>query len=265
MQVIARPIAAPLLALGLLAGSAAVAAPLTLTGADLLSNPDASFPSVQPTLQGTSLIFAYGAGQGPPLPNLIRYRVNAGGAVAPIGDVTISAIWNVTRLACNGFCAAGDNGSTASDWDPRFYLSDGSTMLGFGLGDSNNGSLDAISDNDDGSYGRDTSSYWTEPGTGYPAIGGSLSVALSFTLHDSSTTGRIQYLGMDRSWTWSNALVRSSSLALMLAQDNDSGERLQVNWLQLPGASTVPEPATLALVGAALLGAAATTRRRRAA
>lgn len=240
---------------------AVIAAPVTLTGAELLTTPDASFPSVQPKLSGTSLIFEWGTTHGPPRMNLVRLQVNAGGTVPQTGDFTISTTWNVTRLACIGFCASGDDGSTLSDWDPTFFLSDGSTMLGFGLSDSHNGVLSAFSDNDGGSTGNAPVTHYYEEETGFPAIDGPLSVELDFTLHDVGLTARIRFLGIDRSWTFSEGLARSSNLALVLGQDNDSGERTRVDSIEFQAGGVIPEPGTIALVGAALLCASATRRR----
>jgi PEP-CTERM motif len=241
----------------------AQAAPVTLTGADLLTTPDASFPSVQPKLSDTSLIFEWGTSHGPPLMNLVRYGVNSDGTLQPIGDATISATWNLTRLACIGFCAGGDDGTTQSDWDAHFFLSDGTRMFGFALSDGNNGSLTVLRDADAGSTGVSrVIDGVIEQGFGFPAIGSAVDVNVSFTLHDGSLTGRFQSLGIDRSWTWVDTLSRTTDLALLLAQDNDSGERYQVNYLQFPDTAAVPEPTTVALVGAALLGIAAARRRK---
>ena len=250
-------------AICMVAGFAVTAAPVTLTGADLLSSPNASFPGAsQPRLAGSSIYFEWGVSHGPPRMNLVRFQVNSGGSVPQSGDATISATWNVTRLACIGFCAAGDDGTTASDWDPTFYLSDGATMLGFGLSDSHNGILSAFSDTDGGSAGSAPVTHYYEEETGFPAINGSLTVQLDFTLHEVGSTARIRYLGLDRSWTFANTLARSSSLALVLGQDNDSGERYQVNSIQFPDAAEIPEPTSVALVGAALLAIAAARRRK---
>lgn len=236
--------------------SSAGASLVTLTSSELQSSPLVSFPTFQPTVSGTSLTFAWGTSHGPPLMSLVRYRVNSNGSLPSSGDVTISAVWNVTRLECSGFCATGDDGLTRSDWDPRFYLSDGATMVGFGLGDSNGGTLTAIADRDQGAYGTDASQYWREDGTGYPAINGDLAVTLDFTLHDIGLTARIRYLGIDRTRTFTETLARSPALALLLSQDNDSGERYRLNYLQTQDAGLLVEPGTLLLVALAPCGLA---------
>ena len=241
----------PVLALVLLVAVPASAAPLTITGADLLTAAEASFPSTQPKLDGTSLIFEWGTSHGPPDLNLVRYQVNPSATLPPSGDVAISAVWNVARLPCNGFCAGGPSGIT--DWDPYFALSDGTNVVGFVLGDDNGGQVVAESAVDGGPYSDGRAIFLWEKGTGFPEIGDSLAVRLDFTLHDTGATARVRYLGVDESWTFANTLTRSSGLALLLAQDNDSGERYQVNSLQFPAAAAIPEPTTLALVGAALL------------
>lgn len=259
MRTIAR---ATVAAVAAMLVSSAGASLLTLTGSELQSSPLVSFPTVQPTASGSSLTFAWGTSHGPPLMNLVRYRVNSTQGLPSTGDVTISAVWNISRLECSGFCAAGDDGLTQSDWDPRLYLSDGSTMVGFGLGDSNGGTLTAIADRDQGAYGTDATQYWREDGTGYPAINGDLAVAVDFTLHDSGLTARIRYLGIDRTWTFSETLARSTALALLLSQDNDSGERYRLNSLQAQDAGLVAEPGTLLLVALASGGLAVRHRIR---
>ena len=242
--------------LAMLAGPPATAALVNLTGSELLTSPDASFPSIQPKVQGTSLVFEWGTSHGPPLMNLVRFRVNAGAALPADGDITITATWNITRLACVGFCAGGSD-----DWDPFFALSDGSTLTGFRISDENSGNLSAATDADQGATGTDRTPLTSEGGTGLVALGDSLSVALTFTMHDSGLTGRIQYLGIDRTWTFANTLGRTSSLALVLAQDNDSGERYQVSSLQVNDGLSIPEPTTYALIGIGALALGQTRRR----
>jgi len=242
---------AALLPLAFLACPPATASLVTVTGSELLSSPHASFPSVLPKLQGTSLVFEWGTSHGPPLMNLVRYRVNPEANLPAAGDITIRATWNITRLACMGFCAGGPD-----DWDPFFALSDGSTLVGFRISEENGGNVSAATDADQGATGTDRTVLSSEGGTGFVALGDSLAVAVTFTMHDAGLTGRIQYLDIDRTWTFTNTLGRTSGLALVLAQDNDSGERYQFDSLRVGAGLPIPEPATLALtaIGAMALG-----------
>lgn len=244
--------ACALLVLAMAPMSAAVGE--TLSGVDLLSSPFASFPSQVPKVAGTSIYFEWGIGAGTPLMNLVRFQVPPGATVPSTGDVVLSATWNVTRLSCLGFCAP-----APEDFDPSFMLSDGTTMLGFGLGDNNGGQLVSQSDFDLGPAGLARTLYSLETGTGFPAIGDAFDVELMFTLHDAGTDARIKYLGIERTWSFAQTLSRSG-LSLVLGQDNDPGERYQVNSLRLPDAEAVPIPPTAWLVLGAIVCAAFTRR-----
>ncbi len=244
-------------AICMVAGFAATAAPLTLTGAELLTAPNASFPSVQPTIAGSSIVFEWGTSHGPPWMNLIRYHVNPGQALPPTGDVSVSAIWNITRLSCEGWCSAG-----SGDWDPYFALSDGSTMVGFGLTDNGDGSIMGVTDVDLGPSGSNRVSHWQNSNLGYPSIGDALTVALTFTLHDVGLTAEIEYLGIVTTWTTAFTLSRTNQLALVFSQDNDSGERYQVNYVQFPDATEITEPSTVVLLGLGIAGLAAARHRK---
>ena len=228
---------------------------VTVTGADFLVSPNVSFPGVLPSQNGDSLVFQ-GGGPGT---QLMRYRVNPDGNLPVNGDVTINVVWDLTRLACIGFCAGG-----AADWDPRLFLSDGSMMFGYSFGDNNGGQVLESSAADGGSFYFSEHLYGQQTGTGYPDIGSNFILSLSFTLHDDGITAHLRYPNVDRTFTWTTPLARTTSLALVLAMDNDSGERYQLNSLQFPTPATAPEPATFALAGISLIALGFTRRCKQA-
>ncbi len=239
-------------AICMVAGLAVTAAPLTLTGAELLVSPNVTFPTVTPALNGTSLVL----GGGSHYAKLLSYGVDPTNNIPSAGEVTVRVIWNLTRLVCVGECSGGSD-----DWDPMFLLTDGSMMFGFQLADNSGGEVWTTSFTDLGTAGANWTRYGSQSGTGFPDLGSSISVSLDFTLHDDGLTAHVQYPNVDRSFTWQTPMARTSNLALLLVMDNDGGEQYQLNYMQFPDLAAVPEPSILALVIAAMVGIAATRRR----
>lgn len=228
-------------ALFMLATHSLDASAVPMTGTDLLTSSSVSFPSTQPRQLGSSLVFEYGTGHGPPRMNLVRFTL-ADAIAASVANVT--ATWQIRRLACVGFCAGG-----ATDWDPQFTISDGATMVGFGLGDED--IVNAFSQADLGATADTPAVHFLEHAASLPGIGEALAVTMHFTLGTSGVKARIDYLGESFTWLFSESLSLAS-LSLVFGQDNDSGERYQVDSLSVDVAQ-VPEPSTAWLVAAALL------------
>jgi hypothetical protein len=246
-------------ALCLAASSAASAAPLTLTGADLLGSAWVTFPTIQPTLSGDSLMF----GQNGSLAKLMVLNLSGAGVALDYEQHFLVTV-NFTRLPCstrNARCAQ----SQAQDFDPYVLLGDGSHLLGGTVSDNGNGQGVAQELVDVGTVGAPISSSVLFTDAGFPAIGAVVEAHFDFTIGAALTTMRMGFNSGSATHTFANSLGIGSGQNLVLLKDNEDGERYQVNFVTLEVRSQAPEPATLALVGASLFGIAATRRRRPAA
>ena len=244
-------------ALCLAASSAASAAPLTLTGADLLGSAWVTFPTIQPTVSGDSLMF----GQNGSLAKLMVLNLSDAGVVLGY-DQHLMVKVNLTRLPCtiqNAKCAQ----SQSQDFDPRVLLGDGTYLLGGNIGDNDNGHGTAHEMFDSGTLGVPISSSALFTNAGFPAIGSVVEAYFDFMIGGTLTTMGMAFNAGSGTYTFANSLSIGTDLSLVLLKDNEDGERYQVNFVTIDVRSQVPEPATLVLVGAALLGAAATRRRSR--
>jgi hypothetical protein len=213
-----------------------------MTGTDLLTSPSVSFPSTQPKQVGSSLVFEYGTAHGPPRMNLVR--VDLADVLLTSLPATITATWQIRRLACAGFCAGG-----STDWDPQFTISDGTSMVGFGLGDED--IVNAFSQTDLGATAYTPAVHFLDHATPLQGIDDGLAVTMHFTVGvGGGVKARIDYLGESFSWLFSESLSLAS-LSLVFGQDNDSGERYQVDGLSVEIAAA-PEPSTAWLLAPVL-------------
>jgi hypothetical protein len=236
----------------ILAGTPARADYITLTGEDLLGmeGDGVEFPNADPILDGTSLIFESGGTPGSEgFEELIQ--VVLGGAS------TFSLTIDFTRLACLGqSCIDGEN-----DSDPRFMIGDGTVFVGVMYTDNGGGNLFAdLLNFSDVSVNPSFNTLAT--GVGYPDIGASALLNLTFTLTDTETTVLASLGESSGSFTWGQSFDLND-LSFYMLHDGDLGERYQLNSLSYP-ATSVPEPGTLALFAIGLAGMGLARRRARA-
>ncbi len=148
------------------------AAPVTLTGADLLTYSSASFPGTPPVVSGSSLIFESG---------LSSERLLVLPLVQPTPateSVHVTVSLNLTRLACSGACAGG-----AADFDPLLLLGDGYSYLGGVPADEGvGGFITCVASGNTVQRGEDVVLFW---GAGYPGIGESFDITLDWYLQGS--------------------------------------------------------------------------------
>jgi PEP-CTERM motif len=225
------------LVLGLVS-SPAGATVISLTGADLLAFPGVTFPTVAPSLNGTSLVFGatpipFGKLVSVPL-TLADYWV---GSLPAKFDISVT----LTRLT--------------SDWDAHIMMGDGARLIGASLGDNSGGQGAAESKLDAGDRGTGPSSgIILFTGAGFPAIGESVTATLKMDIDIGATDFSFSYLVGSASYVSPDVLDPLSPLAFILMRDNEQ-ESYQLDSLSISFAS-VPEPSSISLVlaGIGLLG-----------
>ena len=197
----------------------------TWTGAELLDEPRASFPTVTPTVNGTSIVLGSGNGND----KLVQLALVPAGFCAPsVPSCTISAQLNLTRLV--------------DDSDPFILLSDGSHVIGGVIVDNLNGGAGIYTGEDLGSNWRPISGQDVLSDLGYPAIGESVVAHLLFDLRPTESLVTISFRGGTATRSLAG-LDRTQALSLLLARDNEGGERHQLNSLSV---SVNPTPSALA-------------------
>ncbi len=245
----ARLCAAITMAIGLVVSSLTGAAPLTLTGAELYANSAVTFPTIQPTLNGSSLVF----GPGGQFVKLMVVDLPAVGIVLGV-EQPLTVTVNFTRLAA----ASGQ----PWDFDPYIFVGDGSYLLGASIADNISGAGTAQEFADSGTSGSYISSTVVFGDAGYPPIDGTVEVDFAFKFGGTVADMTMAFGAGSGSHTFSRTLNVASGLDLILLKDNDGGEQYQVNFITLDAPSTAPEPSTLSIALLGLAGLAATRRRR---
>ena len=226
-------------------------ATIILSGEDLLTEPGVTFPTITPTLDGTSLVF----GPGGVHDKLIAFSLFPDEDFSTSSTVTFSVTINMTHLACIAACVGSE------DHDPHIMIGDGSSLVGAMAADNVNGQGFGVEMTDAGTFGKDRSVNLLFENVGYPSIGEDFDIEVLFTLTDLMTIVDISYLAGTGTFSSSMILDRSQDLTFFLIRDNDTGEQYQVNSLTI--AVNVSEPSTLALFATGLAGLGFMIRRRR--
>ena len=206
---------------------------ISFTGAELFSNPNISFPTTSPTLNGSSIVFGSGGSSHGKL--LVLPLLPSG-----TGDSSVLVSLNLTRLACSGSCN-GDSG----DHDPLVALGDGSILIGAQFADDGSVFADVLTDQ--GSAGNRTDHDSFAPFS-MPAIGQAFDVEVSFVLTTTTTLNA----NSNSFVVPASALDTSEAIAFAFMRNNDSGEQYQINTLSISSPELVPAPAALWLFGSAL-------------
>ena len=120
---------------------------ICLTGADIAADPAATFPTVQPTLSGSSLVFGTGDG----FSTLVNIPLTAPGDISPGCPIEITVAVSQTRLT--------------DDNDLLVVISDGSVGYGGAAQDNFDGVLIAYQVNQSGS----SYTFGQESFIGFPA------------------------------------------------------------------------------------------------
>lgn len=231
------------ISLCVLLGSNLASGATVLTGADLLNAPGVTFPTTQPILSGSSIVF----GPGDKFTKLVVIPIFGAGTLPGSGIVPFSFSINMTRLT--------------GDWDPRFGLTDGISVVGAVIGDNEGGSAAALRMVDNGNSAICCWEIPTFNNAGYPDIGQAVDIDFTLMLNLTSTNTSVGFFGYSGAADLAAGLDRSRDISLAIFRDNDGSEQYQINSITLP--SAVPIPATVWLLGSGLLGLIGAARRKR--
>ena len=207
---------------------------ITYSGSDLYNDPNVSFPTLQPTLSGTSLVFGTGSA---PYSKLLVLPLFPAGTLDTTSPTTISVSINFTRLACvTSFGCAGG----IDDSDHNSALGDGSILLSGAAADGFGGTGTIRVYGDLGITASPISSQIIFTNAGYPPIGSAFDVNLLFTL-DNTTTLDMSFLGGSALTSDIRGLDRSAAIDFVFLSENDAGEQHQINSITI-SSPAIPSP-----------------------
>ena len=236
------------------------AATISFTGADLYNNPDVVLHSTITTLSGSSLVFGPIDVTANQFEKLVSMPLTSLGQWTDIDGAVVTVSLNLTRLPC--LAVFGDN-CTDIDHDTVIALGNGNQIVGTEVADNSNGSAFLDEFVDKGSYGERTVHSDIFQNAGFPSIGETYDVDVTFTLNAGSTLVNTAFLNGSGGAT-GNALGRPADLEFLLMRDNGQGEQYQLNTLSISSESlsAVPVPAAAWLFGSGLIGLIGFARRK---
>lgn len=181
-----------------------------LTGADIAAYSETTFPTLQPTLSGSSLVFEAGVSYS----TLVDIPLTAPGDIAPGSPIVISIAVSQTRLT--------------ADNDLLVVISDGGAGYGGAAQDNLEGVLIAYQVNQTGnSYSWNQESFIGTDAVA-PAIGDAQEFSLTLTLNAGYTTVSGQWNAVDSAQNLGGVLDVANGLSLQFLAE-DGGEEYQIN------------------------------------
>ncbi len=136
------------------------------------------------------------------------FPANSLTSTSPTTSINITA--NLTRLA---------NSVDPEDWDPTFFIWDGTNIIGGIFGDNLGGAFRTIEGTSDGTFNNIIQRPLLEAGNGFPDIGDSANFNFNFELGTVSTQVTLSGFGENLSFSTNN-IDRTQPLSLLITRNH---------------------------------------------